>query len=111
MAVDVGQKTRLERYAELAVRVGANVEEGQLVIVAGLVEHGELIRAVTRAAYEAGARYVDAVYRDQHVRKAMIELGPTRRCAGRRPGCSRKSATWRRSTPRSSRSPAIRSPI
>jgi aminopeptidase len=76
MAVDVDQKTRLERYAELAVRVGANVEEGQLVLVAGLVEHAQLVRAVTRAAYEAGARYVDAVYRDQHVRKAMIELGP-----------------------------------
>ena len=34
------------------------------------------MRAVTRAAYEAGARYVDATYGDQHVRKAMIELGP-----------------------------------
>jgi aminopeptidase len=76
MAVDVEKKTRLERYAELAVRVGANVEEGQLVVVAGLVEHAPLVRAVTRAAYEAGARYVDAVYRDQHVRKAMIELAP-----------------------------------
>jgi aminopeptidase len=76
VAIDVDQKTRLERYAELAVRVGANVEEGQIVVVAGLVEHAPLVRAVTRAAYEAGARYVDAVYRDQHVRKAMIELGP-----------------------------------
>ena len=27
-------------------------------------------------AYAAGARYVDVTYRDQHVRKAMIELGP-----------------------------------
>ena len=40
MAVDVDQKTRLERYAELAVRVGANVQEGQLVVVVGLVEEG-----------------------------------------------------------------------
>ncbi len=39
-------------------------QEGQLVIVAGLVEHAPLVRAVTRAAYEAGARYVDGVYRD-----------------------------------------------
>jgi aminopeptidase len=76
VAVDVDQKTRLERYAELAVRVGANVEEGQIVAVGGLVEHASLVRAVTRAAYEAGARYVEAAYRDQHVRKAMIELGP-----------------------------------
>ncbi len=76
MAVDVGAQTRLERYADLAVRVGANVEEGQLVTVGGLVEHAELIRAVTRAAYAAGARYVDAFYLDQHVRRAMIECGP-----------------------------------
>jgi aminopeptidase len=76
VAIDVDQKTRLERYAELAVRVGANVEEGQIVVVGGLVEHAEIVRAVARAAYEAGARYVEASYRDQHVRKAMIELGP-----------------------------------
>lgn len=76
MAVDVAEKTRLERLAELAVRVGSNVEEGQIVVVAGMVEHAPLVRAATRAAYEAGARYVDVVYRDQHVRKAMIELGP-----------------------------------
>jgi aminopeptidase len=63
----------LRRYAELAVRVGANVEEGQLVQVIGRVEHAELVRAIARAAYEAGARYVDAAYSDQYVRRAMIE--------------------------------------
>ena len=67
---------RLERYAELVVRVGANVERGQLVYVVGSVEQAEFIRALTRAAYRAGARYVDALYADQHVRRAMIELGP-----------------------------------
>jgi aminopeptidase len=69
-------KERLERYAELAVRVGANVEEGQNVFVITQIEHAPLARALTRAAYAAGARYVDVTYRDQHVRKAMIELGP-----------------------------------
>ena len=67
---------RLEKYAELAVRVGANVEEGQTVFIGGLIEHAPLLRALTRAAYRAGARYVDVLYRDEHVRKAMIELGP-----------------------------------
>ena len=47
---------RLSRYAELAVRVGANVQPGQLVEVIGRVEHAPVARAVTRAAYEAGAR-------------------------------------------------------
>ena len=67
---------RLERYAELAVRVGANVQPGQEVYVHPLVEHVELGRALVRKAYEAGASYVHLVYRDEHARKAMIELGP-----------------------------------
>jgi aminopeptidase len=67
---------RLERYAELAVRIGANVQEGQEVFVHGLVEHAELMRALTRQAYRAGASYVNVVYEDQHLRRAMIELGP-----------------------------------
>jgi aminopeptidase len=67
---------RLERYAELAVRVGANVQPGQEVFVHGMVEHAELVRALTRQSYRAGASYVNVVYEDQHVRRAMIELGP-----------------------------------
>jgi aminopeptidase len=58
------------------VRVGANVQEGQTVFINALVEHAPLARAMARAAYRTGARYVDVRYVDQHVRKAMIELGP-----------------------------------
>ena len=72
----MSSEERLERYAELAVRVGANVQEGQEVFVHGLVEHAELIRALVRQSYRAGASYVSARYEDQHVRRAMIELGP-----------------------------------
>ena len=67
---------RLERYAELAVRVGANVQPGQEVFVFPMVEHVELGRALVREAYRAGASYVHAVYRDDHVRHAKIGLGP-----------------------------------
>jgi len=67
---------RLEAYADLAVRVGANVQDGQTVFLTTQVEHAPLARALTRAAYRAGARYVDVRYRDDHVRHAMIELGP-----------------------------------
>ena len=69
-AVDDG---RVDRYAELAVRVGANVQPGQLVDVLARVEHAEVARAVARAAYRAGARYVDVLYSDQHLRRALIE--------------------------------------
>ncbi|MGH3003512.1 MAG: aminopeptidase [Gaiellaceae bacterium] len=72
----VAADDRLERYAELAVRVGANVEPGQTVFIGTQVEHAPLARALTRAAYDAGARYVDVRFGDAHVRRAMIELGP-----------------------------------
>ena len=67
---------RLEAYARLAVRVGANVQAGQVVGVVGQIEHAPLARAIAREAYAAGARYVDAYYSDQHVRRALIERGP-----------------------------------
>jgi len=67
---------RLRRYAELAVRVGANVQQGQEVVVLCQVEHAPTARAVAREAYRAGARRVVVRYADQHLRRAAIELGP-----------------------------------
>jgi aminopeptidase len=72
---DVGVE-RLERYAELAVQVGANVQPEQEVFVVAEIEHVALARALVRQAYRAGASYVHILYRDEHIRKAMIELGP-----------------------------------
>lgn len=67
---------RLERYARLTVEVGANVHEGQVVWVIALPEHAPFVRAIARAAYAAGARYVEVEYQDQHVRRARIEHAP-----------------------------------
>jgi len=67
---------RLRRYAELTVRVGANVQPNQDVVVMCLIEHAEIARAVAREAYRAGARHVVVLYSDLHLRRAAIELGP-----------------------------------
>jgi len=67
---------RLERYARLAVEVGANVGAGQVLTVSALPEHAPLVRAIARIAYANGARYVDVDYADQHVRRARIEHAP-----------------------------------
>jgi aminopeptidase len=67
---------RLERYAELLVCVGANVQPGQEVVILGAPEHAATVRAVARAAYRAGARRVVPWYRDPYVRRALIEFGP-----------------------------------
>ncbi|HEV8459821.1 MAG TPA: aminopeptidase [Gaiellaceae bacterium] len=64
---------RIDAYADLIVRVGANVQPGQTLFVNGLVEHAPLIRAITRAGYAAGAKLVDVRYADGHVRRAFIE--------------------------------------
>ena len=63
---------RLDRYARLAVEVGLNVQPGQTLLVLAMVEHAPLVRAITNAAYDAGVRYVDVGYADQHVRKEHI---------------------------------------
>ena len=67
---------RIDRYADLIVRIGANIQPGQTLFVNAGCEHVELVRALARSAYSAGAGYVDVRYADQHVRRAMIELGP-----------------------------------
>ncbi|MBA3331930.1 MAG: aminopeptidase [Actinobacteria bacterium] len=67
---------RLTAYAELAVRVGANVAAGQNVNVTAMIEHAPLARALTRAAYDAGARHVTVHYGDKHVQRAHIERAP-----------------------------------
>jgi aminopeptidase len=72
----VDQSERARRFADLAVSVGANVQAGQLVVVAGLVEFAPLMREVARAAYRAGARLVAPQYFDRHFTRALIELGP-----------------------------------
>jgi aminopeptidase len=67
---------RLERYAELVVGLGANVQPDQEVFILANVAHTDLARALVRAAYKAGASYVNVLYGDSHIRKAMIGLGP-----------------------------------
>lgn len=63
----------MRRYADLAVRVGVNLQPGQHVVVQGLVEHAPFVREIVKAAYDAGARWVGVDYTDNHARKAMIE--------------------------------------
>jgi aminopeptidase len=74
-AAGVVEDGRIRKYAELVVQIGANVQPGQLVDVVARVEHAPVAREVARAAYRAGAAYVDVHYSDQHVRRALIEHG------------------------------------
>ena len=59
----------MERYAELAVRVGANLQPGQTLHLIGEPEHAALLRALAEAGWRAGAGDVQCLYRDDHVRR------------------------------------------
>jgi aminopeptidase len=66
----------LNRYAELIVGFGANVQPDQVVAVEAAPEAAPLVHRIARLAYERGARYVDVVYFDAHVKRIRIEKSP-----------------------------------
>jgi aminopeptidase len=61
------------RLAELAVRVGANVQPDQIVSVGCEPGKEYLTRAVAEEAYKAGARFVDVQWYDPWVKRARVE--------------------------------------
>ena len=62
----------LERWAQLVVGFGANVQPGQIVAVGGEPGKEAYVRAVATEAYKRGAKFVDAVYFDLHVKRARL---------------------------------------
>lgn len=67
---------RLTRYARLAVEVGINLQPGQLLRIAGHPDHLPFVRALAEVAYECGARYVETIYADPHLRRSRILHAP-----------------------------------
>jgi len=66
------ETTMLTRYADLVVRFAANVQPGQIVAVASEPGKLEMTRAVAEAAYRAGAKFVDVMQFDLHVKRSRI---------------------------------------
>lgn len=64
---------KLQKYAELAVKVGANVQPGQNLIVVATVDSVELVRLIVKQAYEAGARFVKVNWSDDSVTRLRYE--------------------------------------
>ena len=62
----------LERFAELIVGFGANVQPGQVVAIGTEPGKEELTRAVAAEAYRRGAKFVDVATFDPHVKRARI---------------------------------------
>ncbi|MSW96261.1 MAG: aminopeptidase, partial [Actinobacteria bacterium] len=62
----------LERFADLLVGFGANVQPGQIVAVGGELGKEEVVRAIAASAYRHGARFVDVAYFDPHVKRERL---------------------------------------
>jgi aminopeptidase len=66
----------VERFADLAVSFGANVQPGQIVTIASEVGKERITRAIADSAYRHGARFVDVVYFDMHVKRSRLLHAP-----------------------------------
>ncbi len=66
----------LERFADLIVGFGANVQPGQVVAVSSELGKEALTRAIAASAYRRGARFVDVSYFDPYVKRARILHAP-----------------------------------
>src|ERR687896_199926 len=75
-APGMSENGKLDAYARLAIEVGINLVPGQDLQITGLLEHHPFVRAIAKAAYAAGARYVDVNYQDQRVTRARIQHAP-----------------------------------
>lgn len=65
-----------KRYAELVVRLGANVAPGQIVGIMCHVEHVGFARAITEECYRVGAKFVDVWYWDAHLKRSRVSHAP-----------------------------------
>ena len=67
----------LERYANLIVEVGANIQPGQQVIVIAAPTSAPLVRVVAAECFKHGAKFVDPWYFDPYVKRIRaLEADP-----------------------------------
>lgn len=72
----------LRKYAEAIVRVGLNLRAGQRLIITNATARGvppagrPLVHAVTKAAYAAGARFVEVIWGDEEMLRLRLQNAP-----------------------------------
>ena len=77
-------ETQLKKYAELAVRVGVNLQKNQLLIIHSDIQNATFARLIQTVAYEAGASNVFIDWTDEqstkefylHAADSIIEYFP-----------------------------------
>ncbi len=77
-----GHQELLRKYAEAIVKVGLNLRRGQRLIITNATARGvppagrALVHEVTRAAYTAGARFVDVLWGDEELMRLRLQHAP-----------------------------------
>ncbi|TKC16282.1 aminopeptidase [Robertmurraya kyonggiensis] len=66
----------LEKYAELAVKVGVNIQKGQTLVVNASLDAAQFVRLVVKKAYEVGAHNVVVNWNDDTVSRLKYDLAP-----------------------------------
>jgi aminopeptidase len=72
----------LRKYAEAVVRVGLNLRAGQRLIITNAVARGvppaarPFVHEVAKAAYAAGARFVDVIWGDEEMLRIRLQNAP-----------------------------------
>ena len=64
---------KLEQYAELIVKVGVNVQQGQEVFITSAIEMAPLARLIADHSYEAGASNVHVDWTDEALSRSKYE--------------------------------------
>jgi aminopeptidase len=67
----------LTKYAELAVKVGVNIQEGQSLYITASIDNPEFVRLLTKTAYEVGAKQVFVDWTDDVITRTRFELAPS----------------------------------
>lgn len=67
---------KLDKYAELAVQVGVNIQPGQTLVVNAPLTSVEFTRIVAKKAYEAGAKNVHVEWTDEKLTRIKYEMAP-----------------------------------
>ncbi|GEN33162.1 MULTISPECIES: aminopeptidase [Aneurinibacillus] len=67
---------KLDKYAELAVKVGVNVQPGQTMVLNTPISAADFARRVVKKAYEAGAKNVHIEWNDEVSTRIKYDLAP-----------------------------------
>jgi aminopeptidase len=67
-------ENKILKYADLLVRVGINIQNGQTLVINSPIECASFTRVVTEQAYKAGAREVYVRWHDELTEKMKYEM-------------------------------------